>query len=177
MKSEPQVCHCCDAPDHTEPERSSGMIFNRFGFSVYLCLVGLKNVLSLFPPPTLPPSHLQVVYSCQKHTSSETWLTAGGRRETGEIRTDTDTHTAVGHLQTVSCSSAAAVFSSTRTPVQSERGGGGDSCSCQGTRLGRGNAKALLGLDQAPGACSREEWLMSQLDLLLTLSSVTVISS
>lgn len=146
MKSEPKVCHHSDTPDHTEPERSSGVISM---FVVLLCLLFTHVLLTFLKMCFLffllfPPFHLQVVYSHKKRTLPPTHgLTVGGRRDTGESRTDTDTHSnqpsAASLLQLCSCSLQLA--------SEHQRRVRGDLCSCQGPRLGCGNAKALLGLD------------------------------
>lgn len=56
----------------------------------------LNDVLSLFhslsPPPHPPSLPAGGVLLSKTHTSSDTWLTAGGRRDAGERRADTDTH-------------------------------------------------------------------------------------
>lgn len=72
------------------PERSSGMISV---FLVLLCLwfiCVLLTVLKMYFLYFLPSAG--GVLLSETHTSSDTWLTAGGRRATGESRTDTDTH-------------------------------------------------------------------------------------
>lgn len=57
MKSEPQVCHGPDTPDHIEPERSSGMIALVL---VLRCLWFICDLLTLLKMYFLSP-YLQVV--------------------------------------------------------------------------------------------------------------------
>lgn len=80
MKSEPQVVDPSDTPHLTEPEWSFVMI---------LMMYFLFFVPSRPRPPSLPAGG---VLLSKTHTSSDTWLTAGGRRDAGERRADTDTH-------------------------------------------------------------------------------------
>lgn len=77
-------------------------------FLVLLCLwfiCVLLTVLKMYFLYFLPSAG--GVLLSETHTSSDTWLTAGGRRATGESRTDTDTHgnqpSAASLLQLCSC--------------------------------------------------------------------------